>query len=99
MVIMSKLKFPYCLHCDEKVNITLLSNKTPFHFDWNDKEYDLFYTQYTAYCCKCGEEIYDPDVNDYNVYQCRMLAKAMIGVEENDKAVMEQMDSNVSFPL
>ena len=86
---MGRLKFPYCLHCDEKVNIFLLQAEKPFHFDWGGKEYNSSYNQYTAYCQKCGCEIYDADVNDYNVYQRRMLAKAIIGVEENGKAVVE----------
>lgn len=84
-----RLKFPYCEHCDEKVNISISYGESPFHFDWAGKEYNGFYTECTAYCKKCGNEIYDGDVNNYNIYQRRMLAKAMIGAEENDKAVME----------
>lgn len=86
---MSRLKLPYCLHCDERVNIFLRQTEKPFQFDWGGREYDSFYNQYTAYCQKCGSEVYDSDVNDYNVYQQRILAKAIIGVEENDKAIVE----------
>lgn len=53
----------YCLNCDDKKEYFVKAQKREITV----KGLTFQYVHQTAYCTDCGEELYSPEINDYNV--------------------------------
>lgn len=70
----------YCINCDRKVPIWIRHRDVMIEHDSVTTKYDELY----AICQYCGEEIYDPKVNDMNVERRRLA------ISEAQKSTIER---------
>ena len=60
---MSTINTVYCINCDEKNTYSVRSQR----IEMEVRGIPFSYVEQVAYCSKCGEEVYVPEINDLNV--------------------------------
>lgn len=70
---------PYCLNCARHVGFRVLVKNGGLDAPSGGKY--LVFDELVAVCCKCGEEVYSPLINDINV-------------ESREAALFDWRDSN-----
>ncbi len=78
------MKKIFCPECRDDVTYTVVEKELSHKI--KDKEYK--YTGKVAYCSSCGEEVYVPEINDYNVRALQAVFRT-----ENDLISLEDIQS------
>lgn len=82
--IMSTNNISYCINCNEKTEYEVKAQR----ISMTVRGTNFSYVEQIAYCKKCGEEVYVPDINDLNVSsreEAYRKATNLITIQELDQ--------------
>lgn len=85
----------YCVNCNEKTEYEV----RPQRINMTVRGVDFSYIKQQAYCKKCGEEVYVPDINDINVSSrkeaCRKATNQKVAFEsktyQESKIILDRL--------
>lgn len=78
-------KGSYCINCNEKTEYKV----KPKRINMTVRGVNFSYVEQIAYCKKCGEEVYVPDINDINVCSRKEAYRKATNLRTNQRVASE----------